>query len=91
MKKKRVKNKSKKDIERCAFSGAFLFSFLFFITTLLSRFNLIEGNLLFDLYSKIGYGVHAFGIILSLIYGFATGFLIFGFYAFIFNKMPAKK
>ena len=91
MKKKVNKKKYNKDIERCAFSGAFLFSILFFIITLLAKFSLIEGNFLFNFYAKMGYGTHVFGIVLSLIYGFVTGFLVFGLYAFIFNKMPQKK
>lgn len=79
------------DVNRFAFTGAFFFSTLFFVITLLAKFNLLEGNFLFDLYSKAGYGTHLFGIVLSLIYGFITGFLLFGFFAWIYDRIPHRK
>lgn len=89
---KKVIRKVRRDSQRHAFSGAITFAVFTLLVSLFSKFFGILGeltNIIFDIFSGIGYDITFLGILLGTAYSFTLGFIIFGAYSWIFNKLPS--
>jgi len=90
--KKQVKQKNiglKLNALKFALTGGILTGLFVACVTLCSLLEYFEliGILIYSVYGVLGYSITAWGILIGAIYGFIDGFIMFGIFAWLYNKL----